>query len=698
MKEKNLRKTKKGNATNTVKKMLVKTLTGVMVLTSLSSLNVNAIDVNSVREQANAAFSESDYETAYSLYEQIVEEGLGTANEYWNMGRIDINQGRYFNAVQNFENSLKFFEGNTFNYEYMYYCMGYSMYYEGLYHEVEQIYNQAMAKNAASIDLKWYYAQSLRISGQYEKALSVYSELFEEYDMKYSDNRGRTLCRMGDCYRALGRYQEANDYYENSLIYLPKDSNYCDGMYYLHVDCQNMDIASFVAQYLSEFSNYEIAEMLNGWGEYEEAIPYYESSRGETEEDVDLRIAYCYLYMGNVNKAVEIFEQLSAANPEKTDYLNALGSVYCDYLGDYDKALEYFDEALALNPAANGIAANRGIAYRKSGNYEAEAEVFADLYEQYPQYDYFIRNYLSCDVDLTPEKAIEAYSTYSDWPDNEQLQAVLLSKYVNNTSYSVSSMESFLQYYEEHNPDGSIYTLSMAQAKILIELGRYNEALDILNAWVNNTEIHTYSVHKMMADCYQKMGDYDNALFYQELSYEHTDEESVVSWKFDNAMLKGDTEAAKMYLDNYCSENGSEEDIAGLYMIWAGYMKDYDMLKKYSEMVLQSSPTSVKAKAYNAVALRELGYQSEYEAMVADIDSITYSKTNVNKMLADCILGRTGDAKDTYRELVEHVPGSARTYRNDYELSILFYDPEFCALADREVIIVTPKFDLPGEN
>ena len=324
---------------------------------------------------------------------------------------------------------------------------------------------------------------------------------------------------------------------------------------------------------------------------------------------------------------------------------------------------------------------------RKSGDFERATEIRQELLMEYPEYESMIKNAMNSIVGVTSAQALEMYSNYVDWPDNVQLQAITISNALSASKMTPESMEDFLRYFEECDPNNENYYLCNSRAYLLKELGRYEEALDLYDRCRELSDIHSYDIQAAIAKCYLEMGEYDDAVMLYQNSYEGEQTSWNTTFYFDAYMTAGDTERALEELNYFVSKYGTESDIADLYMIWAGYTGDYEMLLKYADLNLETSPSSVKAKAYKVVALRELGRMEEADRLLKDIDSIQYDCSGTDKMIAESVLGRLENAKAIYRVLLEEYPVTAKTYADDYELKNLFTDPEFCELAGRELLV-----------
>ncbi|MEL7039273.1 MAG: tetratricopeptide repeat protein, partial [Cyanobacteria bacterium J06592_8] len=180
-----------------------------------------------------------------------------------------------------------------------------------------------------------------------------------------------SLNNLGNAYRRLGQYQEAIEYYQQSLTIARE------------IGDRNGEAASL--------GNLGIA--YRRLGQYEKAIEYYQQSLAIFQEIGDRKgvasslnnLGNAYFSLGQYQKAIEYHQQSLAIDREIGDRkgvassLNNLGNAY-DSLGQYQEAIEYHQQSLAIEREIgdrNGVASslgNLGNAYLSLGQYQKAIE------------------------------------------------------------------------------------------------------------------------------------------------------------------------------------------------------------------------------------------------------------------------------------------------------------------------------------
>ncbi len=159
------------------------------------------------------------------------------------------------------------------------------------------------------------------------------------------------LSRLGHTYLATGRLKKALDTWQRVLSL---DPEYFDAL------------------------------LASGWildllGEKEGARQFYERALRIEPENKFIRanLALNLATTGNIPRAVEILEKLSAEFPEDYEIWQNLGIAY-GYAGEIDKAAECLEKAVALKPTPTGYF-NLAVAKKKQGHTE-EAIKYLKLY------------------------------------------------------------------------------------------------------------------------------------------------------------------------------------------------------------------------------------------------------------------------------------------------------------------------------
>lgn len=669
---------------NCIKKILGGVLAATLMVGTLNPLNVQAASVTEMREQGAEAAKSGDYDKAEEIFLQLINEGTDTYYENWFLGDIYWKKGLDLKATGYYDITWERLDSEPNISRTMASNWSFVAYNEGLDWYVEQIYMQAEIHNVVDLQVEYNYGRALMSNGKYAAAADSFIRALNYCQSGSGEsNRGTVMLQLAKCYNYLGRKAEALQTAEEGFALCNKEGMYRDFTKQYYLEDGLMEVDEYINTFLAGKTNEEIGDFLKNESYYEEAISYFEKAQAEGK-DTRLKIANTYASWGYPLKAVEIVKELLTEEPENIEYLNTLGGYYCDKLGRYEEAAALFEKIIEMEPSADGSCGNLAIVAQKRGDFDKAAEIRLQLLNEYPQYASTIKNYLKTQTSLTSEQVLGFYSEYEDWTNNEELQAAYIAQNLSTNKLDNASLESFLVYFEQADPNCKNYILCKTRANILTLLGRYEEAIGLWNTCRGLTDMMSYEIERGIGDCYKEMGRYDEAVAQYEKGYELSRVYGKTSNLFDIYMRAGNTDAAKAVLDKYVQDGGDKLDVLELYMIWAGYAEDYEATLLYAEEYLVEYPSFVKAKAYKAVALKALGREGEANAVIADIDSINYSCSDTSKMIADSLLGRLDNAKAIYKVLLEQFPSSARAERNDYELKNLFYDAEFCQMAGRE--------------
>ncbi len=674
---------------NCIKKILGGVLAATLMVSTLSPMDVQAASVSERRNQGVEAAQAGEYDEAIDIFEQIIREGADTSYDDWYLGNLYFMKVWNWKAIEYYDIAWNRMDSEPDANRPKAGNWAFSAYMADLDWYVEQIYKQAKMHNAMDLQVEHNYGLALMDNGNYEAAVESLVRALDYCQGEYSDsNRGTIMIQIAKCYNYLGREEEALQLAEDGFALCNKQALYRSFAKEYYLEGNLMEMEEFVSTYLTDKTNKEIGDYLKDVGYYEEAISYYEKAQ-EEGMDTRLEIAVAYESWGYPFKAVEILEELLAEEPESTYYQHYLACYYTDGLGRYEEAADIFEKIAAMNPDENLALSNQAVVAQKIGDFEKAAEIRRQVLNKKPNDLSSIKNYLKAQTSLTLEQVSEIYSGHKDWTNYEKLQAVYLAQNLSISRLDNASLEGFLEYFVQADPNRENYILCSAQAYLLAELGRYEEAIAMWEVCRGLTDMMTYEIERGIGDCYKEMGRYDEAVAQYEKGYE-LENDSERAFNLADIYLRADNpNAAKAVLDQYVQNGGKQSDVLEMYMIWAGYAEDYEATLAYAEEYLVEYPSSVKAKAYKAVALKALGREEEANAVIADIDSINYSCSDTSKMIADSLLGRLDDAKAIYKVLLEQYPRSARAERNDYELKNLFYDAEFCQMAGREPWIKT---------
>ncbi|MCF8259570.1 MAG: tetratricopeptide repeat protein [Melioribacteraceae bacterium] len=84
----------------------------IVAILILFSINTFAIQVEDVMNKANSSYQDKDFETAISLYQQILDDGFVSDAVYFNIGNCYFRQGEIGRAILNYERALKLNPGD----------------------------------------------------------------------------------------------------------------------------------------------------------------------------------------------------------------------------------------------------------------------------------------------------------------------------------------------------------------------------------------------------------------------------------------------------------------------------------------------------------------------------------------------------------------------------------------------------------
>lgn len=667
------------------KKRLLKRVTAGMMAGMLMLGNmgtVYAAESDDVRNKAKAAYEEQDYDEAKGYYDELISMNEATAADYWYSGVSDQKLGYNYLANEKFDVAQSLTENGQPSKSVAEQKLR-AMFYAGDYWYVEQYYNEAVKNGIVTSFMKSVYADSLANCRQYEKARAMYEEILAAYEGDEISYRTTYLQAIGNMYKNMGDFESADQYYSEILALDGNQDAYNERKAKVELEYKLNDVETVIASYLSEKSNEEIADLLAEQEYYREAITYYEKAGEEDGADVRNSMASAYYDLGMPKKAAELYEELLAENPEDTAVMNSLGAVYCDGLGRYAEAEELFNNILERNPDANGTSGNLGVVARKSGDLAQTIAAYQNTIEKFPELISAYNYRIMYQNDITAEEAKEVFSTCPGWPEDEEMQAMMLLDTISNSASDVT-LDSYLTYYQELlAEDNTNYYFLKAVADLLKAKGNYEEALEYYLQAKEVAGILSYYAVNGLGDCYFYCGQYGDAAACYEQNAKEFHATNLLRSMADCYLMQGELGMAKTALENYKAAGGTDST-ASYGMMIAYQENDYEALLDYANQTLEETPGNVKAKAYKAAALKALDMEGA-EEIIADIDSVTYYAGDKNMLIAESILGRLDKARNIYSEMQNLYPVDARQAVVDYEIRNLLQDPEFCEMAGLEI-------------
>ena len=194
-----------------------------------------------------------------------------------------------------------------------------------------------------------------------------------------------------------GKYTDALAYYKRAMALNPKHKDIYVNMAQIYLnnkDTQNakttvnlglsmlptnQELLNLEKEIINEESNalYTLAGKYWSEKKYQDAIATYSKIPTQTPE-IKSNIASCYFELKNYPKAIKIWEETLAENPNDTNILNAIASCYLE-MKDTDSAYEYYKKILAVNPQDNS--AKQAIDGIESANLNKKLDLAQELFQ-----------------------------------------------------------------------------------------------------------------------------------------------------------------------------------------------------------------------------------------------------------------------------------------------------------------------------
>ena len=679
-------RTKKQKKNVILKRISAGILAGTMLLGNAGT--AFAADYEQLKTDAQTAYEEGNYETAQDYYAELIETYDVGANVLWYAGRVEQALGFYYKANEFQDKAYEKISASQ-NPAAVYDQKIKNMYAAGQYWYVEQYYNEAAQKGLVVGSMCDYYADSLVRCNQNEKAIQIYKECIDKYTQGDSAKIASYKNLIGDCQKRLGKINEARTSYTEAFEHGKNEELYKKKMASLYLDSKEYDVNYVVTEFMAEKTNKEIADTLAQYEFYEEALKYYDLAENEDGEDVRTSKADTYNDMDLPKEAAALYEEFLLDNPEDTEAMNRLGAIYCDSLGRFDAAKEVFEKALALNPNANGTQGNLAVVARKTGNFEEMPEIYQKVININESYLSPYCDKVSYQKDITVEDAIAILSEYPGWPETNEMQALIIASTLNFNYMTETTLNSYLAYFKEClAEDSNNYYYLQPTASILNALGQYDEAITYYKKALNVAGILTYYANNGLGNCYSDMQNYEMAATYYEKNADDGYSKNSRKSAANSYISAGKYDEARQKMEEYIADGGKDkDDVIFLEMMIAYQEENYELVLQYADEYLEKHPNYLKAKAYKAAALKELGMEGADE-IIAEIDSINYAYEDTNVIIVESILGRYDRARECYQFLSDNWPGKARDIVSDYEIRNLLNDPEFREMAGLEPLVV----------
>jgi tetratricopeptide (TPR) repeat protein len=264
---------------------------------------------------------------------QIVLDLQGAENYYY-MGTELLNQGRFTEALANYEQAQKL---NPFSAE-IHQAKAVSLYYLQRFTEALQHCEFALQFNPNLAEAHQIKGGILHIQGNFEKALESF-----ETSLQLNPNDFHAYYQKGITLGILGRHHEALVAFENSLQLVPNNSD----------------------------ALHKKGSALWNTGRWEEGLTAYERA---IQLNPDNYLAHydkgsLLQKLGRYEEALLSLNQALRLTPDR-DMAHYLKGICLDMLGYSQEALASFDTAIMLNPNLAQAYQGKGIVLDKLGRYE----------------------------------------------------------------------------------------------------------------------------------------------------------------------------------------------------------------------------------------------------------------------------------------------------------------------------------------
>jgi tetratricopeptide (TPR) repeat protein len=240
---------------------------------------------------------------------------------------------------------------------------------------------------AAVVPARIYVIKGKRhfAAGQYREAVADY-----QYAIRLGPTFARAYVELGDAYRQLARYDEAEKAFKKAMSLEDESCASCGlGVTYWksgrYVDAEKAFKRSMELNPNDSCAYDWSGRMYYDLGRYQEAVEVFQQEiRLWPNVNGYLFLGNAYTYLGRFGDAVSAYRQAIRLKPDEVTAYTQLGVAY-DYLKQYGEAIEAWQQAIRLKP--NDAKAHYGLvrAYLAIGDKRAafeQAEIASRLDEK----------------------------------------------------------------------------------------------------------------------------------------------------------------------------------------------------------------------------------------------------------------------------------------------------------------------------
>jgi tetratricopeptide (TPR) repeat protein len=338
-------------------------------------------------------FKNGNFEQAAECFEAAIAANPNIADYYIDYGLTLIKLGKYKEAISQFEHAYLDKDMLTIRQNNKRCLRGKGIaYYEMQQYEdaVEQ-FELALKINVLSeldMDILYYKADSLRMTGDYEESTKAYTKILK-LDKKSSLAYSARACS----YKCMGEDAKSLADFESAIALEPKNYDYYFGKYYLLSEngdeagaAKVLEDAESIAVVTTE-DEYNLAKIHF----YQEN---YDLAASELSEGYAAGFKEAYYYLGEIYRLKKDYEKaayyyeifIESKEVKDSNVFNQI-AVSKMKLGDYETALEYLEKGLAYQKSGTLriLKKNEIVAYENLGRYEEAKEKLVEYLESFPE-------------------------------------------------------------------------------------------------------------------------------------------------------------------------------------------------------------------------------------------------------------------------------------------------------------------------
>ena len=246
--------------------------------------------------------------------EQLIREFPNSEAPLLLIGNVQRKNGNTAAAVKSWEKALGLNPERPDAYN----GMGWIAFEKGEYEKALAFWRKALEINPKMPDVHNSIAQILIVLGRYDEVIKEAEE-----ELKITPQSSLSYFLIGQGYLKQKEYEKAKKYYETAIELKP---DYMNAYYGLITICSRLKLQNEVGQYLSKFKKLK-AEQENTLMDRNKAFDDLVSIRkrvAETYSDAE----HIYYEKGNLQEAEKLLQRAVTLDPNNTEYLMKLGSLF----------------------------------------------------------------------------------------------------------------------------------------------------------------------------------------------------------------------------------------------------------------------------------------------------------------------------------------------------------------------------------